>query len=314
MGTRRTPLPVELAGATFSVVRAGEVGVSPKRLRGSDLVVPTRGVRRRVDAPASPVLLAKAFALALPDDVVFSHLTAARLHGLPTPSPWPGTCEPLDTMRQTDRPPLTRSGCRPHRGLESRTVVDLGGLRVTSVLDTWCDLSTVWAAPHLLAAADVILRRGLATPEDLERAARSRGGRRGVGRLVEAAVLARPGSASPAESLTRHRFWTWGLPEPELNAAVLDAHGGWLATVDFLWRRQRVVGEYDGDVHRTDRRAWQRDRTRRAGLEDEAWTYVEMTAPDLTDPRASARLRRRLERLVGQDPGEGWPGAPWPRS
>ena len=254
MGTPRAPLPAELDAAGFTVPGARLLDVSPKRLRGTDLVAPTTGVRRLATAGADLRGRAAAFALALPEDVAFSHLTAARLHGLPTPSPWAGASEPLDTMRPTARPPVTRCGCRSHRGLESRTVVERGGVRVTSVLDTWCDLATVWAAPDLLAAADVMLRRGLVVTAALEEAAARRRGRRAVGRLVEAARLARPGSASPAESITRHRFWTWGLPEPELNAVVLDDVGGWLATVDFLWRRQRVVGEYDGDVHRTDRR------------------------------------------------------------
>ena len=109
--------------------------------------------------------------------------------------------------------------------------------------------------------------------------------------------LARAGSASPGESRARCTFFTWGLPEPELNAPVLDAHGQWLATSDFLWRRARVVGEYDGDIHRTNRRRWQLERERRAAIEDAGYTYVEMTALSFDDPTCRG-LRARLTRLL----------------
>ena len=114
------------------------------------------------------------------------------------------------------------------------------------------------------------------------------------------AALARSGSASPGESLARHWFWQWGLPEPELNAAVLDAHGGWLATSDFVWRERRVVGEYDGDVHRTDRRTWQRDRERRPRSRTRGWAYVEMTSLSFSDEPAATPCEPRLSRhLLG---------------
>jgi very-short-patch-repair endonuclease len=59
-----------------------------------------------------------------------------------------------------------------------------------------------------------------------------------------------------------------------------------------------VVGEYDGDQHRTDRRAWQYERERRAGLEDEGWTYVEMTSLSLSSTSRRRALRDRLGRLL----------------
>ena len=97
---------------------------------------------------------------------------------------------------------------------------------------------------------------------------------------------------------SRLRFGEWGLPDAELNVEVYAADGRWLARPDFTWRQRRVIAEYDGDQHRTDRAQWQRDRHRRAGLEDEGWTYVEMTARSLSDPLESERLRLRLQRLL----------------
>jgi hypothetical protein len=294
----RTALPEELVGGSFTVVRALELSVTRGRLRNPELEAPARGVRRAVAGDREAADHARAFASVLPDDVAFSHVTAARLHALPTPLPWPGAQEPLDVMRARHRPPVRRSGCRTHRGLESRDVTLAHGLRVTSVIDTWCDLAGRWGDADLLAAGDDLLRRGNATPEVLLAAAVARRGRRHVGQLVPLARLARPGSASPAESIARWWFWTWGLPEPELNVAVHDHLGQWLATVDFRWRARRVVGEYDGDVHRTDRRDWQRNKQRRASLEDAGWTYVDMTALSFSDDHHREALRARLRRLL----------------
>ena len=300
MAARRTSLPEELSPGAFTVARAHQLCVTRGRLRSSDLEAPTRGVRRPASDELDLVAHASAFAAALPTDAAFSHTTAARLHRLPTPAPWPGSAEALDVMRATRRPRVSRSGCVPHRGSETRTVVVVSGLRATSPVDTWCDLAGHWAQGDLLAAADVLLRRRHLTPQELVAAAAARAGRRGVGDLMTVAALARSGSASPGESLARHWFWRWGLPEPELNAAVLDAHGGWLATSDFVWRERRVVGEYDGDVHRTDRRAWQRDRDRRSSIEDRGWAYVDMTSLSFSDESRRDALRARLTRhLLG---------------
>jgi hypothetical protein len=294
---RRTPLPQEVPAA-FSVATALDADIPYKRLRAGDLEVPTRGVRRRAGQPMDLRARCAAFALALPADAAFSHLTAARLLDLPTPAAWPGPEELLDVMRDRSRNPVLRSGCRGHRGLETRSVVVRGGLRVTSPVDTWCDLAGLWSRPDLLAAADLLLRRSHIDARQLVDAADARRGRRHAADLVAMAPLARAGSASPGESRARYSFFTWGLPEPELNAPVLDAHGQWLATSDFLWRGPRVVGEYDGDVHRTNRRRWQLERERRASLEDAGYRYVEMTALTLVDPCRAERLRARLTRLL----------------
>ena len=298
--TARTNLPDELRSGSFTVARAHELSVSRGRLRNPELLAPTRGLRRSAGVEIDLVAHATSFASVLPADVAFSHLTAARLHGLPTPKPWPGTDEALDVMRDRSRPRVERAGCVSHRGLETREVVDVEGLRATGAVDTWCDLADRWPQQDLLAAADVLLRRRVIGPVELLAAARDRLGRRLAGPLVTVASLARPGSASPGESLARWWFWRWGLAEPELNVPVLDAHGGWLATSDFVWRGPRVVGEYDGDLHRTDRATWQRDRERRAGIEDASWAYVEMTAHSFAEPGPREALRLRLVRLLNR--------------
>ena len=165
---------------------------------------------------ASLVSHVRAFALALPDDVAFSHVTAARLLELPTPHPWHPT-EQLHVMRRSDRPPIERRGTVPHRGLERRSTVLVDGLLLTDPVDTWCDLASLLPLDDLVAAGDALLaeRHGL-RPKDLARAVADRRGR-GVRPLRQALALVRVGSASPWESKARVAFSLWGLPEPELN-------------------------------------------------------------------------------------------------
>lgn len=297
MARTPSPLPPDLLGEAFTVSRGREQGLTPTRLRAKDLAVPTSGIR---SASACTDLSARtaAFARALPPDVAFSHLTAARLLGLPTPGAWKAT-EPFDVMRHTRRPPIARAGCRTHRGLEYRFVSVVDGLRVVHALDTWCDLACTLRLDDLVAVADVLLLPPFGLrPSDLARAAADRAGDRGVRALREAASLARAGSASPWESKARVAFHRAGLPEPELNADILDNHGQFLARGDFVWRRQRVVGEYDGDQHRTDRSRWQYERERRAGLEDSGWTYVELTSLSLTSRQHREALMARLRRVL----------------
>lgn len=241
-------------------------------------------------------------AAALPADVAFSHVTAARLLDLPTPRAWQAG-EPVQVMRATGTPLVVRDGCVGHRGLESRGVLVHRGVRVVDPLNTLADLVgwaladlVGWALDDLVAVADVVAARFPdAWVEHMPRVISRRRGGRGVARLRQAVALARPASASAWESKARVAFGLWGLPEPELNVDVRDGDGRWLARPDFVWRAAHVVAEYDGDQHRTDRRAWQYERERRAGLEDAGWAYVELTALTLTQPDLRERLRRRLQ-------------------
>jgi hypothetical protein len=100
------------------------------------------------------------------------------------------------------------------------------------------------------------------------------------------------------ETRARLFFGEIGLPEPVLNADVISSEGLWLGRVDFLWREARVIVEYEGDQHRTDRRQWQHDITRVRDLEDDGWRVVRITSRDLSDRSARTALARRLQRLL----------------
>jgi hypothetical protein len=91
-----------------------------------------------------------------------------------------------------------------------------------------------------------------------------------------------------------------GLPEPELNLAV-HGPGGWLLEGDLVWRRQRVIAEYQGG-HHGGRRRRSLDEARRALAEDEAWAVVEIYAEDHHHAPRRRALLRRLAGHLGVDP------------
>ncbi len=291
-----SPLPDSLVDRPFRVDEAALVPISRGRTRRGDLASPLWGVRSPPTTSFWPALRAAGCVIA-PDEA-FSHLTAARMMGLPLPQPW-GPEEPWHITGENDFPRLRRRHVVAHRSVDQRGVVIVDGLRCTDPLTTWADLAGTLGLDDLVVMGDAIVEfcQGISTG-DLRQVVRARAGHRGVVRMREAGDLVRVGSRSPMESKTRLMFLRGGLPEPELNAPVVDAAGEWLAFGDFVWREQRVVAEFDGDFHRTDRRQWQRDVGRRESVQEAGWTYVQLTARSVTVPAYRDRLIRRLRQLL----------------
>ena len=145
---RPTPLPESLLGRPFSAAEAADLGIAPQRLRRADLVHPAHGVH----ASTPPVTwqdLAAAMQVALPGDAAFSHVTAALIWGLPLPARLEAQRD-LDVIVPTVRNRVRRPDVIGHRGAQSRSIETVSGLRVTGLVDTWCDLGEVvrrgWAS------------------------------------------------------------------------------------------------------------------------------------------------------------------------
>ena len=328
---RQVPTPSAARGPAFRVEDARRAGHTDWSTRGARMLIPTSSVRAmtplvRVDERVA------AFALALPEDVAFSHVTAARLWGLPLPRRLDSvdTDGPLHVMRPTSRSAIERSGCVHHRGLERRAVEVVAGLRITSLVDTWCDLVEAYPILSLgdaVMLGDAVVERLQPTQWLEERhphadpasaqwwsdaattgcralrepvlARRSFRGRR----LARAALrLIRPRVWSPMESYSRVAFVEDGIPEPELNARISHHDGGgFIAIGDMVWRRKsyrrRVVGEYNGATH-DQGPSRDADHLKRLALEDEGWTVLEIYARDVFGAARRFTLVNRLRRLL----------------
>lgn len=291
-------LPEPLLNRAFTVSDGMSRGLSRERLRGRDLVCPTTAVRS-ARPPQTVAQLAAAYAEVLPPAWAFSHLTAARLLGWPTARPWRPT-EPLHVIRSLDAAQLRRRGVVFHRGLELRELVLCNDLPVVAPAETWCDQAPQEPLDERVVLGDAAVNAWTGIPfTTLEAAVQARAGRRSVRALREAIPLIRPRSRSARETLTRLAFHRAGLPEPELNAVIVDEAGGWLSESDFVWRRERVVAEYDGDHHRTDVRQWRRDHARRRALVDNGWRLHILVADDLAGPMRITRMVDGIARDLG---------------
>jgi hypothetical protein len=131
-------------------------------------------------------------------------------------------------------------------------------------------------------------------------------------RLQITVRLARKGSNSVGESLSRHMMWTQHLPEPVLQFEVRDALGRLVGITDFAWPEFGVLGEFDGmqkygrllKPGQTAGDAVQAEKVREDALREATnWLVVRLIWSELFKPGpTAAKIRRQLERgqlLVG---------------
>lgn len=292
---KRTAIP---STPIFSVATALSLGVSPNRLRGADLDRSVWGVRRSVLHDADVISRCVMFASRLREGCVYSHVTAALLWGAPLP--WAlETREELDIAVTAGNAAPHARGIRGHHMALDRTDVSRAhDLLVTSPARTWCDLASQLSLGDLVAVGDYLLhwRRPLTTREQLDAALRRMSGRRGVVLAREAIDLLSDRAESRPESKLRVIIIRAGLPMPEVNHSEVMTESGRSRRFDLVFRRWRLVLEYQGDYHRS-KEQWRKDMTRRSELEADGWYVMEINADDLRDPAALvARIRAVLAR------------------
>ncbi|MFZ0161169.1 MAG: hypothetical protein WAL50_19235 [Kineosporiaceae bacterium] len=256
-------LPPELRNGPFTLDQAHHLGVSRKVADGARFRTAAPGVRVLADAPDTLLDRCRAAQLALPDLAAFSHGTAVRLGGWPTPMRVAGLDLTGAPARPTDEDALQVSvpagTARPRfRGVRGHRVTWLPGdvvrhrgLRVTSPERTWCDLGAAGLDPlELVVLADAIRRRferdGAARLADRLHAW---GGRRGAHVLRQALASSSDRVDAPTETRLRLLFAGAGLPAPEVNRWVYDADGLRVHRPDLSWPRWRVAADYDGEHH-----------------------------------------------------------------
>ncbi|ROS29048.1 uncharacterized protein DUF559 [Rathayibacter sp. PhB127] len=283
-------------------VIASRDGVSRRRLATDYPVVAFRGARATVEPITYGERIA-AFSAVMRPGEFFSHDTAAHLLGLPGRTPTEVT-----PLHVSVAPPLRaarRVGVRSHHLWdEAVTVVD-AGFPVADPASTFCHLSSSRSLDDLVVLGDALVRpdeegRRHGLRVDLTVLAARVAGYRGRGgkRAREAIGWVREGSESPMETLLRLLLIRAGLPEPELNVELYDADGRFVARVDLLYRDQRVVVEYDGDHHRTDKLQYERDIARSEAIQALGYHHLRIRASGVLDhPEATAvRVRRALTR------------------
>ena len=245
-----------------------------------------RAVYVRAEVPDSVLLRAKAQALLLDEEAVFSHETAAVILGSPVGA------EPTHRLRVT-LPPTAAGGAgaglrRCRRLLGPDDVVRVGGVQTTSPARTLLDLAAEPDREEALVAVDALAHLWHhALPAAREQVRHLRGLRR-LRQVREVLDAAEPLTESPMETRLRLLLVDRGLPRPVAQHPVHGASGRLTARLDLAYPELLVGIEYDGrDAHpvglaRDRERAWQ---LHRAG-----WLVVHVTAELYAD----------RDRLVGR--------------
>lgn len=301
------PLPPEL-GPVFGVREARALGVSHKRLAASDVRSDFRGSRSVTSAEertpddvfaaqyADLVRRCRAYVPVAPPGFHFSHITAARLYGIPLPSEY-GRREELDVTVSDAYPPRMK-GIIGHRAMRQHTNVMRELLPVLPAEQVWLQLASVLELDDLIVAGDYLVRRKrpLSSLAKLDAAVGEASGTPGIKRARDALLEIRPGTDSPMESRMRLTIVRAGLPEPAIRHTVYF-EGFFVGTPDLAYVRERVALDFDGRLHLTEERVYLDDVERRALFEDAEWRYLTITKNHLRVPRS---FLARLDRLLSE--------------
>ena len=216
---------------------------------------------------------------------VFSHLSAAALHGLPILGAWP-----FAGHVSADVPGRSRNGVAFHRAIAGRTPTEVRGLACTSLLDTLVDLartssftSATISIDHALQAVAVEARGQrrvtLASPvpsnaaheltDELVDALLGLTTDRNAQKALKALRFATHLADSPGESLSRCSIHLLGFPPPELQQEFYDQQG-FIGRGDFWWPHIGLLGEFDGE-DKYKNPAYLNGRTPQQALVDEKW-------------------------------------------
>lgn len=284
----------ESHGNPFLVNARGSRHLSRMQARHPRFTLTSRGVRlatSEVD-DAHARLLAAGFPLR--PEVVFSHTTAAQLHGLPLPYRYERTIPAHVSAPRDIHRPRRRDLISHHTDIPDSDVETAGGLRFTTAARTYVDLASMLDRSDLVAVGDVLLRDHRLTSGDLLRQISTRHAY--PGRQLASSTLdwLDGRAASPRESHLRVLLREADLPRPEVNGLITDDHGDFLAIGDLVFRAERVIVEYDGMVHAPmEQRA--KDAARRAVLREHGWIVVEIVGADMAYPhRIIARVSAAL--------------------
>jgi hypothetical protein len=230
-------------------------------------------------------VVARSLVLTQPDAVV-AGVTAAHLWGLaqvPDGAP--------EVVVAPGRAVTTRPSLRPHvRSLADQDVVELRGIRLTSLHRTLVDLACAHDRLEVIALLDAALGQRKVTNDELMVLAERAQGRAGSAHVADLWALADGRAESGLESRVRLRCIDGGVPPDDLQVPIYDGAGNVVARVDMI-RRRRGAGrsrllaiEADGaSVHATPE-ALYRDRTRGNGLAAASVDSLRFTWRDTCDP------------------------------
>jgi hypothetical protein len=217
-------------------------------------------------------------------------LAAAALLG----SQWIDDDAPVELIWRNSHPPdglIVRN-----ERLHDDEVTWRARLPVTTPERTAFDLGRHLLRDEAIAKLDALMYATSFAVEDVLLLAKRYPGARGLRSLRRALPLVDGGAASPQETRLRLLFIDAGLPRPTTQIPVVENNGRLLRMLDMGWEHFMVAAEYDGDLHRTNRRKYVMDLRVLPKIERMGWQVIRVIKEDRDDDiirRARAALISR---------------------
>ena len=258
-----------------------------KRLRGRSYRQLLHGIYVSSAVEVTPLVEAQAALLRYADTSWASHISAARVLGVPTPTLAGNHVTVTDPKHRH-----SRAGVTCHLA-KSGSVIEVGGTRVSAPAQLFLELASQLTLVDLVVAGDHLVRRLPVTLTALrEFCAKATGP--GAAHARAAAAFVRENVDSPMETRLRMLIVLAGLPEPVVNLTV-DLPTG-RRRYDLCWPEARLVVEYDGRHHVERVEQWEADIARREAIEDDAWRMLVITSTGIfrTPNETVAKIHRLL--------------------
>lgn len=263
--TRPPELPSVLLEGPFTTAQARRAGISASMLRGASWCRLFPRVWVHVDHVMTFSDWILAAYLTLPRDARLTSITRIQQLGLDH-----GPRFPLHFVVARDHH-IATEGIMLHR-TERMPPADDAAVTPTAAYIAYCAEALVVDA---IIVGDWLLREGHMSLEGLLELARHDDWRAGSAQAVWIARYLDARSWSAAESILRAAVIFAGLPRPDLNVAITIR--GRVVIADLAWLMWKVIAEYEGGHHQTDRRQYLRDIDRYGLVRTTDLRYVQLT-------------------------------------
>jgi hypothetical protein len=181
-------------------------------------------------------------------------VAASAMHG----AEWVDATTPIELIYPHTHPYPPAGIVARNERIADDEITSVDGIPVTTIARTAFDLGR-YQADRAIARMDALMRAVPFSNEEVLLLAKRYRGARGVKQLKDALPFVDGGAASPRETWLRLLYIDAGLPKPTTQIPIFDTDGTLLRTVDMGWEEFKVLSEYDGDQHRTDRPQYVKD-------------------------------------------------------
>lgn len=229
---------------------------------------------------------------------VYSHFSAARLHGLHVwnSSPLIHISSPYNSSPSRTAADVVMHSLEVRdEDLVEKVIHGLGPVRFTSLERTVLDCATLAPFAQAVVIGDSAFTVGL-NFQVLEKLLEGAVGRRGIRRARRAIRSLSRTSESAGETRTRLIIGELPIEQPEQQYWISTNNGTF--RVDFVWRGIRLILEFDGDTKYFDfgdspEQALIKERERENALIEEGWRIIRVKWKHLDDPES---LKTRIMR------------------